>query len=280
MRRCIILLFIVLVIACQLALPAPSHAEPETHYWFARPIPKTGNSTADRGFPYGWTRSGASPIHHGVDIPNRLNTPVIAAANGTVYYAGSDADHIFGPYGNFYGNVVVIQHDIAAPEGGTLYTLYGHLNVVNVSAGEHVMQGQQIGGVGKTGIALWYHLHFEVRVGNPDDYNAVRNPELWYAPRKGSGTLIGRMVDSNGNLAMGIRFTLGTLSSIYPGWTYADPSMRSDPGYNENFTVGDLPAGCWTMRVRNGKGGYAFSKRFCIKSGETIFLDAQLDSSM
>ncbi len=272
MRRCLVLVLAV----CLLALPTPSRAEVQTHYWFNRPISKPGVSTVDRGLPYGWTRWGQSPIHHGVDLPNRLGTPVIAAADGTVYYAGSDADRVVGPNANFYGNVIVIQHDMAAPEGGTLFTLYGHLNDVIVQAGQRVTQGQQIGTVGKTGIALWYHLHFEVRVGSGDDYNATRNPELWFAPRKGAGTVIGKMVDANGSPAMGIRFTFSTKTSVYPGWTYADSSMHSDPNYNENFTMGDLPAGCYTLRVKNNKGGYAYEQKICVKSGETVFVNAQL----
>ena len=265
-----------LLLLCLLVAPTVSLAEVPTHYWLGRPIPATAHTSVDRGLPFGWTRNGRSPIHHGVDIPNRLNAPVIAAANGTVYYAGSDQGRVFGPYPNFYGNVVVIQHDMAAPEGGSLFTLYGHLNTITVQAGQRVGQGETIGGVGMTGIALWYHLHFEVRSGNGDDYNAVRNPELWYAPRKGTGTLIGRMVDSNGGLAMGIRFTMSTPKGVYPGWTYAEATMHSDPTYNENFTMGDLPAGCYSLLVKNGHGGYAFTQRVCLKSGQTVFVDVKL----
>ncbi len=267
---------IVLFLVCLLAAPATSRAEATTHYWLARPLPPTANLTVERGFPYGWTRNGTSPIHHGVDIVNRLNTPVLAAANGTVYYAGNDAERMFGPSPDFYGNLVVIQHDIAAPDGSAVYTLYGHLNGITVQTGQRVGQGQIIGGVGKTGIAVWYHLHFEVRVGSGDDYNATRNPELWYAPRPGTATLIGRIVDANGGLAMGIRFTLSIRNSIYPGWTYADPGIHNDPTYSENFAVGDLPAGCYYLRVRNGHGGYAYAKQVCLKSGETVFLEVQL----
>ena len=259
-----------------LAAPAVSRADVQPHYWLDRPLPPSSNTRIDRGLPYGWTRWGKSPIHHGVDFENRLDTPVIAAADGTVVYAGSDGDRTFGPSPNFYGNVVVIQHDLTAPEGGTIFTLYGHLDKIIVQAGQRVGKGQQIGAVGKTGIALWYHLHFEVRLGNPDDYNAVRNPELWFAPRPGTGTLVGRMLDADGNLAMGIRYTMSTASGVYPGWTYAEPSMHADPAYNENFTLGDLPAGCYTLRVKNNKGGYAYTGSVCIKAGATVFAEIKL----
>jgi hypothetical protein len=200
---------------------------------------------------------------------------VIAAAAGTVYYAGPDSTQVFGAYANFYGNVVVIQHDVTAPEGGPLFTLYGHLNAVTVQTGQRVGVGEQIGAVGKEGIALWYHLHFEVRVGNPNDYNAVRNPELWLAPEPGTGKIIGRMVDAAGGLAMGIRMTISTANGAIPNFTYAEPSIPADPTYNENFVVPDLAAGCYRLRVK-GRGKWAYDEPFCIKSGETKLMTVQL----
>ncbi len=279
-RRRILLLFTllaVILLAVPAAGPAKAADEIQPHYWLARPAPAGATQKVDRGLPYGWTRNGQSPIHHGVDIPNRLGTPVLAAADGIVYFAGADSDKAFGPYPNFYGNVVVIQHNMAAPEGGTLFTLYGHLDSVGAQAGQNVGQGQPIGTVGKTGIAIWYHLHFEVRIGNPDDYSAVRNPELWYAPLPKTGTLVGRMLDSDGGLAMGIRLTAGTRTGLWPVWTYADASMRSDPAYGENFVIGDLPVGCYRLRVKNGKGGYAYDQpNVCIGAGQTVFVEVRL----
>jgi len=273
------------VVRCALAIAilftafswtAPIKAEPQPHYWLGRPISSSGYDRAELGFPYGGTRNGASPTHHGVDMPNRRGTPVLAAADGTVYYAGSDKDKVFGPQPNFYGNVIVIRHDMVAPEGGTVFTLYGHLDRIDVQAGRRIGKGQPIGAVGKSGIALWYHLHFEVRVNNPDDYNATRNPELWYAPKAGRGNIIGRMVDANGGLAMGIRYTLSTKNGVFPGFTYADPSIQNDPSYGENFVMNDVVAGCYRLRVKNGKGGYAYDQQVCVRVGETVFVEVKL----
>jgi murein DD-endopeptidase MepM/ murein hydrolase activator NlpD len=258
--------------------PAPVYAEsPPTHYLLGRPIPPSHTDRQALGYPYGSTRSGRSPIHHGIDLVNRLNTPVIAAADGIVFYAGSDATQPFGPQTNFYGNLVVLEHNLTAPEGGKLYTLYGHLEKSIVQAGQQVTRGQQIGAVGKTGIALWYHLHFEVRVGSPTDYNTARNPELWFPPAPGTGKLIGRMVDDEGGLAMGIRFVVTTPRTVMPHFTYADAlKPPSDPLYGENFVVGDLAAGCYRLRVRNNRGGYAYDESFCIQAGETLLITVKL----
>jgi hypothetical protein len=258
-------------------VPLPAHAQTEvaTHYLLSRPLPATANVRPDMGFPYGWHRNNRSPIHHGMDYQNRRGTPVIAAGAGTVFFAGSDAEAVFGPRPNFYGNVIVLQHDIAAPEGGTVFTLYGHLHRVNVQAGQRMAQGDVIGQVGATGIAIGSHLHFEVRVGDPANYGAVRNPELWYAPLPGRAKLIGRIVDAGGNLAMGVRFVLSTPSSVFPSFTYADPSIPADPQYGENFVMGDLRAGCYRFRVRGG-AGYAYDEPICFQAGQTIFAEIRL----
>lgn len=252
-----------------------SGAQPvATHYALSRPIPPNRNVRVAQGFPFGWHRRNQSPLHHGVDILNPRGTPVIAAADGTVYYAGNDLERVFGERANFYGNLVILQHDFDS-EGGRVFTLYGHLNTVDVEAGARVAMGDKIGTVGATGIAIGSHLHFEVRIGNPDDYFAVRNPELWYAPLPGSGTLIGRMVNPDGSLASGVRYALSNARSVYYGFTYADPNLRADPAYNENFALGDLPAGCYALRVRGG-AGYVYNETLCIQAGETLYVEMKL----
>jgi len=96
---------------------------------------------------YGWRRSG---FHHGVDIGAPVGTPVIAADNGMVAYAGRL------PY---YGLVVRIDHG-----GGKVVTVYGHLSRIAVKQGEIVKRGQGIGNVGSTGRSTGPHLHFELRI--------------------------------------------------------------------------------------------------------------------
>jgi murein DD-endopeptidase MepM/ murein hydrolase activator NlpD len=57
-----------------------------------------------------------------------------------------------------YGKTILISHS----NGKT--TRYGHLNSVDVTVGERVSQGEQIGRSGSTGRSTGPHLHFELRV--------------------------------------------------------------------------------------------------------------------
>ncbi len=89
--------------------------------------------------------------HEGIDLPAPIGTPVFAAADGRVVYAGS------GVRG--YGNLVVIKH------AGNLLTAYAHNSVLLVSEGRPVRAGDRIALVGQSGHATGPHLHFEVRSG-------------------------------------------------------------------------------------------------------------------
>lgn len=103
-----------------------------------------------------WPTSGSIsqyPVwyHMAVDIQNPGAPPVIASDTGTVTFAGCI------PYG--YGCHIIVDH------ANGYQTLYGHLSKLDVSAGQGVNQGQQIGVMGSTGRSTGTHLHFEVRTG-------------------------------------------------------------------------------------------------------------------
>src|SRR5258708_31559072 len=117
MQRLTVLLATI-VAAAILVTPISGQATVPTHYQLARPIPLSGIVQPQRGFPYGWTRKGKSPINHGVDFLNPTGTRVIAAADGTVYFAGGDHYRLFGTYPYLFLNLVIIQPNVAAPEGG------------------------------------------------------------------------------------------------------------------------------------------------------------------
>jgi len=86
--------------------------------------------------------------HNGWDLGLAMYTPVLAAADGTVTYAGWDS------YG--WGNTVLIDH------GNGFKTRYAHLDSVAVTVGQLVSRGQQIGLSGTTGNSTGPHLHFGV----------------------------------------------------------------------------------------------------------------------
>lgn len=89
--------------------------------------------------------------HPGADFAAPNGSPVYAADDGTVVFAGWS--------GNLgYGNVIVIDH------GNGFWTLYAHLSTVSVPCGVAVTQAQRIGMSGSTGNSGGAHLHFEVRV--------------------------------------------------------------------------------------------------------------------
>ena len=94
--------------------------------------------------------TGLHEHHHGLDIPARLGSPILAAGKGTVTYAA---------YAPGYGNLVEIDH------GQGVMTRYGHADRLLVKPGEIVEQSQEIGTVGSTGKSTGPHLHFEVSKG-------------------------------------------------------------------------------------------------------------------
>lgn len=112
--------------------------------------------------------------HLGMDISTRSGTgagsPVLAVDGGVVASAGWAVSH------STYGNEVNIKHK----DG--LYTRYAHLSTINVSTGQKVSKGQQIGIEGNTGNSHGTHLHIEVHAGIP---NGQRYDPAGYLHRNG-----------------------------------------------------------------------------------------------
>ncbi len=104
----------------------------------------------------GWLSSPYGPrwlsFHPGIDLAAPRGTPVAAAAQGRVSWAG------LRPGG--WGRLVVIQ------SSQRIAIFYAHLSQTNVTLGQHVTSGQQIGRIGSTGNSTGPHLYLEVRVNN------------------------------------------------------------------------------------------------------------------
>jgi murein DD-endopeptidase MepM/ murein hydrolase activator NlpD len=105
--------------------------------------PLTGDLISDFGPLAGGQKND------GINIRAAAGSPVRAAAEGDVVYAG---DQVPG-----FGNLVLIKH----ADGWV--TAYGHLGRIDVKNQQHVSQGQQIGQAGQTGGVTEPQLHFEVR---------------------------------------------------------------------------------------------------------------------
>lgn len=249
------------------------------HYAFARPIADGGMNMIDQTYAYGDTQFGTRRTHHGVEFVNPRGTPVLAVAGGTIVYAGTDDATVYGRDLNYYGNLVIIEHGVRSPEGLPVYTLYGHLDSIDVETGQVLEQGDRIGRVGDSGIAIGPHLHFEVRVGDPYDFGATRNPELWLYPLARSGTLAGRVTDLDGDLLEGIAIEFNALDSerIRYAFTYADDTVNSSIAWGENFTYGDLIEGEYEVRITTRNGTILYKDTFVIETNRTTFLDIQID---
>ena len=95
--------------------------------------------------------TGNGQRNDGINIAAPAGTPIRAAADGTVSYAGNELKG--------YGNLILIKHD------GDYVTAYAHAASIGVARGQHVSKGDVIGTVGQTGDVDQPQLHFEVRQG-------------------------------------------------------------------------------------------------------------------
>jgi murein DD-endopeptidase MepM/ murein hydrolase activator NlpD len=102
--------------------------------------------------------------HKGVDYAAPEGTPVRAAGDGRIRFAGRKGG---------YGNVVEIEHS------ASVVTVYGHLSRFArlTRVGAHVTQGVVIAYVGMTGLATGPHLHYEYRVNG-----VFKNPQTIALP--------------------------------------------------------------------------------------------------
>jgi murein DD-endopeptidase MepM/ murein hydrolase activator NlpD len=119
--------------------------------------PTTGVFTSGYGARWG-------TVHYGIDLANRIGTPIYAVTDGTVISSGPASG---------FGLWVRLLHP-----GGWI-TVYGHINRSLVHLGQKVRAGQEIAEMGSRGQATGPHLHFEVW----DPNGRKINPVPWLAIR-------------------------------------------------------------------------------------------------
>lgn len=119
--------------------------------------PCLGTFTSGFGARWGVT-------HYGIDIANRIGTPIYAVTEGVVIDSGPASG---------FGMWVRVRH----PSGYT--SVYGHINRSLVKVGQQVKAGQKIAEMGNRGQSTGPHLHFEIW----DPSGRKLNPLSWLATR-------------------------------------------------------------------------------------------------
>ena len=147
---------------------------------------------------YGYRKnpsSGHQEYHRGIDIAVPVGTEVYAAHDGIVQAAA---------YDSHYGNYVALEHN------GYL-TKYAHMNRLDVSAGQTVKKGDQIGVTGNSGSSLGSQLHLEC-LYQGEYYNPIFYFEV------GEGTLYGEGATGSGG---------GAAGNVTPPESYDDASVEA-----------------------------------------------------
>ena len=230
--------------------PVPWALSPNDHFYFASPIAANYPGEPIWDYRYGGNFFGPDVYHTGIDLPAPRGTDVLAAGPGTVVWAGlglfSGSSY---NYNDPYGKAVAIRHDFGF-QNQSLFTIYAHMDEIDVVLGQWLNTGDEIGKVGSTGNTTGPHLHFEVRLGANDFYQ-TRNPELWLVPPLGYGVLAGRVMNTFGQLMNLQKITITNVENEdkYQAFTYGPLLVNSDAYYNENVVMGDLPAGVYELSI-------------------------------
>ncbi len=148
-----------------------------------------------------------------------------------------------------YGLAVTIRHTFGY-EGRRIYTVYAHMDRIDVVTGQDVKTGEQLGIIGTTGNTTGPHLHFEVRMEKNSFYTTY-NPELWLAPPQGWGVLVGRLLNTNGSLLyqQAVKFRNLKSGQTWTVRSYGNLAVNSDNYYQENLVLSDLPEGEYEISI-------------------------------
>ena len=114
-------------------------------------LPAEGRVSSAFGTRRSYNGGPVDSFHEGLDIANKVGTPVVAPARGRVMLAEPDL--------LVRGGAVILDHGLG------VHTGFWHMSAVLVKPGDLVEQGQIIGRIGAKGMVTGPHLHWDVRIG-------------------------------------------------------------------------------------------------------------------
>lgn len=216
------------------------------------------------------SKGGACPVdarisqrfhggHDGVDLANRIGTPIYAVAAGEVTASGPAQG---------YGQWIRIAHD-----DGSM-TEYGHMSRRFVQVGDRVKAGERIALVGNEGRSTGPHLHLRTyrsasRVGSgngmdPEDYLAARGVSLPCTPGGEASTAPEEAETEESND--------GSFDGTVEPWTTAN--VREAPSLDAEVIGSAIEdrtyeASCWTRGDVVTSNGYSHDKWVKIAVGGT-----------
>lgn len=130
---------------------------------FLWPVPNSSRITS----PFGYRIHPVTKkkkFHKGIDVGGGTGLSIVSTGDGVIDLVSYDADG--------YGKWIQVNH------GNGITSRYAHLSSQNVTKGQRVAKGQQIGRMGSTGLSTGPHLHFEIRINNtpqnPEKYVGVK----------------------------------------------------------------------------------------------------------
>lgn len=221
--------------------------------------------------------SNPGQAHNGIDILVRYDT-VYSATDGVVTFVGyipGDTLSFTGYEPNGAGNYIFIRSYLL---NAYYYFLYAHLTRPFVAVNQSVTKGQPIALSGNTGYSTGPHLHFEIRKNTQSSGTRnKRNAELWCGI-KGTGAIYGRVPNAADNTRVNISpdpkprppYTTYGYSLTY---LFADSKIGSDDFYNENYAIGDVRPGTYTITALNG----AYRRVVTVQAGQVVNADAITD---
>jgi murein DD-endopeptidase MepM/ murein hydrolase activator NlpD len=211
-----------------------------------------------------------------LDIRIKYDT-VYSASDGIVEFVGYNPNDTIGGYEpNGGGNYIRVK---SKWQEQNLYLYYMHLTKPFVNNSDSLIPGQPIAISGNTGNSTGAHLHFEIRM-NTSDFSALksrRNPELWVG-MSGTGAIYGYVPGASNSTRVNIdpdpkpRPPYTTF-----GWAltynFNDSYIGSDDVYQENYAIGDVKPGTYTLTALNG----AYQRVITVNAGEVVSADPPSD---